>query len=887
MRRPFGAEVVHAARRTFRRALEPSTELRQGETMKDRIRGGQTVLCLTPLALCLSAALSVSPCAAIAAHATRPASLLAVGSCADDGASDTLRSVVATAVSGDTVDLTGLTCGHITLLTGEIDVPVDDLTINGPGRDALTIDGNGAGRVIAHFGAGTLTLSALTIANGSVNSDTEPNPFRNTYGGCILSDHGDEYGASPYGSVTIIDSAVTHCSVTAGSSSVPGRARDGGIAAAGTITVERSTIDDCHIYNNSFFAGFFPAGGGGGALFANYLITVSDSVITDNTATISVSGQMRGGGISAYGPLVMSNSVVARNFAGCDTSSLPCKFALGGGIDVLGTASISSSTISYNIAESAVGLQGGGINARDDLYLIDTQVTGNVTRGTPYVRRGGGIALNGYATSHLSRTTISGNSSAIGGGIYAGGNQELRISDSTISGNSASDAGGGLFLNGVYLSVPYSAYPLELNNSTVTANSSTGSRGGGGIVDLHVPLFGISDFESSIVAGNSNAVASATYDADLATSTPGITGARNLIVAASGVELPPDTLSADPLLGPLQDNGGPTPTHALLEGSPAIDGGNNVDGLAFDQRGDGFPRVSGAAADIGAFELQQAASAPTLAKRFMPDAIAAGASSLLTITLTNANTGAVTLIADLVDEFPASIMIASPSDAATSCPGGVVAAASGTSTVTLESGAQIPPMGSCTVTVSVIGATEGTYTNTIPAGALQTDSGSNADAATADLTVNSVPPVPPTLAKNFESDTIEAGASSTLTITLGNENAVGATLIAPLSDELPPPLVIANPANAITTCPDGVLTANSGSGTVALGAGAAIPPAGTCSVVVSVTTGTEGAYTNTIPSGALQTDLGNNADPASAALTVTQGNPPDRFFADGFDGAAP
>ncbi|MEM9352643.1 MAG: choice-of-anchor Q domain-containing protein [Planctomycetota bacterium] len=69
-------------------------------------------------------------------------------------------------------------------------------------------------------------------------------------------------------------------------------------------------------------------------------------------------------------------------------------------------------------------------------------------------------------------------------------------------------------------------------------------------------------------------------------------------------------LGFDPFLGPLQDNGGPTPTHALLPGSPAIDAGDpsalaGVDGVPeFDQRGPGFTRVAGAAIDIGAFEVQ-------------------------------------------------------------------------------------------------------------------------------------------------------------------------------------------------------------------------------------------------------------------------------------------
>src|SRR5262245_54157789 len=78
--------------------------------------------------------------------------------------------------------------------------------------------------------------------------------------------------------------------------------------------------------------------------------------------------------------------------------------------------------------------------------------------------------------------------------------------------------------------------------------------------------------------------------------TPGgnVAGAHNLVGTAA--------LPIDPKLGPLSDNGGLTKTHALLPGGPAIDAGANVDGLAFDQRGNGFARVAGGAADIGAYE---------------------------------------------------------------------------------------------------------------------------------------------------------------------------------------------------------------------------------------------------------------------------------------------
>lgn len=80
-----------------------------------------------------------------------------------------------------------------------------------------------------------------------------------------------------------------------------------------------------------------------------------------------------------------------------------------------------------------------------------------------------------------------------------------------------------------------------------------------------------------------------------------VTGSNNLVMS-SNRPLPPDTVTADPRLAPLAANGGRTQTHTLLDGSPAIDRGNNESGLPFDQRGVGFPRVKGARADIGAVE---------------------------------------------------------------------------------------------------------------------------------------------------------------------------------------------------------------------------------------------------------------------------------------------
>jgi hypothetical protein len=86
-----------------------------------------------------------------------------------------------------------------------------------------------------------------------------------------------------------------------------------------------------------------------------------------------------------------------------------------------------------------------------------------------------------------------------------------------------------------------------------------------------------------------------------------VNATNSLIQVATGFTFGTNTaniVGQNPLLGPLANNGGPTQTHALLSGSPAIDTGSNPLALSFDQRGTGFARTVGAQTDIGAFEVQ-------------------------------------------------------------------------------------------------------------------------------------------------------------------------------------------------------------------------------------------------------------------------------------------
>ncbi len=108
--------------------------------------------------------------------------------------------------------------------------------------------------------------------------------------------------------------------------------------------------------------------------------------------------------------------------------------------------------------------------------------------------------------------------------------------------------------------------------------------------------------QSSIIANNSASGGDLAADVDTdAGDFPAVTGGNDLFTSVGHI-LPSPLIIDDPQLGPLADNGGPTLTHALLPGSLAIDAGNDVAHLATDQRG--RARVSGAAADIGAFEVQ-------------------------------------------------------------------------------------------------------------------------------------------------------------------------------------------------------------------------------------------------------------------------------------------
>lgn len=287
-------------------------------------------------------------------------------------------------------------------------------------------------------------------------------------------------------------------------------------------------------------------------------------------------------GEGAYGGAILAHGVTLRN------STLSGSVARGSRLHTL--------TASYG---------GGAFAYRGTVNLVDSTIAGNRAEPNPANRYGGYDTGGGLFSDDggvVQGSTLFGNyTDGSGGGIASHG--DLFVGNSTISGNVAGGkVGGGLFLRGGVV--------VTIANSTLAFNRAT--RGGGVYLAAAPRAFTLT---SSIVADN---LAATGEDLD-APAALVIGGANDLVQSAGAtIALPPGSLHADPRLLPLAANGGPTLTHALANDSPAIDAGNNTAGWQTDQRGPGYPRVLGDAADIGAFESAPAAAiaaVPSLSSR--------------------------------------------------------------------------------------------------------------------------------------------------------------------------------------------------------------------------------------------------------------------------------
>jgi uncharacterized repeat protein (TIGR01451 family) len=274
--------------------------------------------------------------------------------------------------------------------------------------------------------------------------------------------------------------------------------------------------------------------------------------------------------------------------------------------------------------------------------------------------------------------------------------------------------------------------------------------------------------------------------------------------------------------------------------------------------------AQGATNSQGAQATLTALPALNVQKSFSPGSIPPGGTGRLTVTVINANDTGVTGVG-LTDTFPAGLAVANPANITNTCQGNVTVGTdiNNLATVTLTGGI-LDINTTCTFGVDVTATTLGSLTNNIPGGSVSTTEGATNQQPTS-ATLNVL--YQPTISKVFTSNTIAANGTSTLTLTVGNNNAqtlAGATLV----DNFPTQIRIAQTPNASTTCPNGVINAVAGSNFLSL-TGANLPASGTCTITTTVTSLTPGIHTNTIPIGNLTTAEGTrNIAAASANLTV-------------------
>ncbi len=289
-----------------------------------------------------------------------------------------------------------------------------------------------------------------------------------------------------------------------------------------------------------------------------------------------------------YDPVEMSDVTISGGDSGTE---------LGGGIRVGSALTLTTSRVTDNTTSAG----GGGIEvsgASAQLTVIDTRIYSNTATFD-----GGGIY--NFGTTTLVGSLVSGNFASNGGGISS--QKTVLLINSTISGNDGGASGGGLKVVGTG----------DLYNATITDN--TASQGGG----VYVPTLGTLNTRNTIIAANIDR-STGTPDADCSGTL--ISQGYNLIGDTAGCTLIGTTgniLNVSPGLGPLQNNGGPTLTHALQASSPAIDAGHpsgcadpNGVALTVDQRGFARPidgdGDSTARCDMGAFErLSTGAPTPT------------------------------------------------------------------------------------------------------------------------------------------------------------------------------------------------------------------------------------------------------------------------------------
>lgn len=476
--------------------------------------------------------------------------------------------------------------GDLNLLAPAAGEPLIQLL--GAGADVTHIDANQIDRVFSVAAGRRAVLSGVTITGGyAVEGGGVYNLGSLTISYSVVSGNEatlyDGGAIHNYGALLLADSRVEG-NVAAGGG--------GGVANLGTLALDASAI----VSNTA---------SRGGGIFNDGGLTVGEGELSHNVA-----GEGQGGGLFNFGVVTMTQTTVRGNTSWLEGGGIYNQeigeIAMtngqidanasaqggGGGLYNVGRAHLDHTAITANTA----GQTGGGIynHAVGQLTAVDSPIAAN-TAG--YV--GGGVYNAGIIT--LERSAVYDNTGSHGGGLLNSGT--LVVINSTISGNRALISGGGL----------YNQFNATVYSATIAHNQAdadhSGIGGGGGVENEPGASF---EMGNTLLTGN--IVGEATGDE--CRGTLAVFG-RNLIGAdAAAVGCVVDNAFGEwdyagpDAIGPLGDHGGPTPTHALLPGSPAIDWADPVNGC-FDPAGEPLPtdqrgqaRVVGRRCDVGAYEYR-------------------------------------------------------------------------------------------------------------------------------------------------------------------------------------------------------------------------------------------------------------------------------------------
>ncbi|MGA3354861.1 MAG: right-handed parallel beta-helix repeat-containing protein [Acidimicrobiales bacterium] len=564
--------------------------------------------------------------------------------------------------------------------TGDLDVKAGiTITISGQGAGATIIDATHIDRAFAVQSGASLSISGVTIENGSQN-DATPSDHSTApaYGGafyndgvlsvsnCVLTNNSAYYG----GGVVFADTGASATSIT--NSTVTGSSSGGGYGGvlyveSGAITLSADTITG----NSSYYYGAvlydYESGHTVGAVTINqstisnnaayydyggalYLDDAGALTITGSTFENNILDYYYGGAVydETSGELTVSGSTFNGNASGG-------YYGYGGAIETDGTdLSVSGSTFEGNIANygGAIYIEGSSATAVESI----TTSTFSDNKGSGYYYYGGAI-YDDYGDLQISDSTFDGNAAAYGGGaLFYESADGLYLVNDTFDGNVANSGGA------IYLDEAATTGSINLLNDTITRN--TAYYGGG----IAYPEYANS-IENTIVAGNSGG---ATTDGGGDCYGSGATANAGSADKGGNIDsdgtcfssiISRDQTGVNPDLGSLSNNGGPTATDAELPGSPAI--GTAQAGFCplTDQRGVARPSTS---CDVGAY---QSASAGLVIAGSGPKKARVGNPVSEKFLLTNQGSGPAIGVM-LSDNLPANTDLFSWSTSQGSCTGG-------------------------------------------------------------------------------------------------------------------------------------------------------------------------------------------------------------------------